>query len=105
MSIDEYLEKRKRKQVEEATLLVKKYYSKYHKYPPKHLLREFFWIFEPRNQNLQEHAFNEVLRLGGNETFSRQKFLETKPLFDSYEMFLNSVKNGENDYETENKMD
>lgn len=89
-SIDEYYEKRKNAQVEEASILVKEYRKMYNDNPPKELLREFFWIFEKRDSELSP-TFKKVLKLEGNEEISTKKFNETEPLFNGYESFLESI--------------
>lgn len=91
MSIDEYMEKRKKRQLEEVELLITEYYNHYKKYPNKELLREFFWLFEPRDKKLN-HIFEEVNQLGGNEEFSTNIFKSTKPIFNGYEKFLEYIK-------------
>lgn len=44
MSLEEYHEKRKAAQVDEATELVKLYRERYGKEPDEHALHEFFWL-------------------------------------------------------------
>lgn len=92
MSIEEYYEKRKEKQLEEATLLVTEYYKKYQKYPPKDILREFFWLFENRKSKLCD-SFENVLDLENNGKKSRKVFYETKPMFKGYDEFLKYIQN------------
>ncbi len=96
MSLEEYYEKRKNKQLEEACQLVKEYYTQYHKYPKKELLREFFWLFEKREEKIC-NEYEKVIQLEGNEKKSWNKFKETKPLFNGYEEFLKYVKEGNNE--------
>ena len=45
MSLEEYHEKRKAAQVDEAKELVKLYRERYEKEPDEHALHEFFWLF------------------------------------------------------------
>ena len=87
MSLDEYYERRKSKQLEEAKEIVKEYYNTYGFYPPKKIFREFFWLFENRNEQLYKE-FEEVLRLEDNYNKSFKKFKESKPMFQDYENFL-----------------
>lgn len=91
MSIEDYYEKRKNKQIEEATELVIEYYNKYKKFPSKELLREYFWIFERRNGNICE-TFEQVINLENNGELTLEKFKNTEPVFDGYEEFLNVIK-------------
>lgn len=91
MSLEEYKEKREKKQIEEATLLVKEYYNRYKKYPDVRLLREFFWLFEPREKSLID-TFLKVNELGGNIENTTKLFKETKPTFDGYAKFLEDIE-------------
>lgn len=96
MSLDEYYEKRKSKQISEAKELVSEYYKRYNEYPNKELLREFFWLFEDNYDELID-TFKDVIKLEGNEEKSKAKFKEHKKEFDSYEQFVESaVKELEN---------
>ena len=90
MSLEDYYEKRKSKQIEEAKELVREYYKQYKKYPEKELLREFFWLFEDNYDELND-TFKDVIKLEGNEEFSKKVFNNHKKEFDSYESFLESV--------------
>ena len=90
MTIEEYYKKRKLKQLEEAKELVIEYYKQYKKYPEKETLREFFWIFEDRNQKLCK-TFQDVIDLENNTNKSTKKFKQTNPMFECYEKFLNYI--------------
>lgn len=90
MSIDEYYEKRRNLQLEEATSLMTEYYKKYNKYPPKELLREFFWLFENNYNNLNLE-FKNVLNLQGNGEFSKEVFKHNKKKFKDYDDFIKYV--------------
>ena len=45
MTLEQYYEKRKKAQLEEATELVKLYRDRYGKEPDDKALHEFFWLF------------------------------------------------------------
>ena len=93
MSLDDYYEKRKNKQIEEATELVTEYYNRYKKYPNESLLREFFWLFKDRNANVEEDTvFYEIMNLVGNYDDSINKFKNTRGKYSGYEDFIASVK-------------
>lgn len=91
MSIDEYYNKRKSKQLEEAKELISEYYKRYKKYPKKEVLREYFWLFENRNEKLCK-TFENVLNLENNKKNSINRFKQTKPIFNGYEEFLKNVR-------------
>ena len=78
-------------QLNEAVLLVREYEQTYGTRPPKKLLREFFWLFEPRNTQLDE-VFQKVFQLDNNTERSQQAFVQSEPMFSSYEAFLKYVE-------------
>ena len=90
MSIDEYYKKRLDCQIEEAVNLVNMYYLKYGRYPKKELLREFFWLFEERKNEINS-VFDDVLKLQDNYEFSKSKFLNSTSKFCGYDDFIDYV--------------
>lgn len=95
MSIDNYYEKRKNKQLIEAKELVKEYFKVYKEIPKKELLREFFWLFENKEEDLIEE-YKKVICLSGNSKESYVKFKENKPIFKDYNEFLKFCLTDEN---------
>lgn len=91
MSLDEYYEKRKSKQLEEAVEIAEEYYKTYNKYPDKEIFREYFWIFE-NDKNKLCKIFDDVMKLENNEEKSYQKFKENQKRFSNYEEFIKFVK-------------
>lgn len=89
MGIDEFLEKRRDAQVQEAVSLVREYEAIYGHAPQKELLREFFWLFEPRKFEGLNQVFADVLDLDDQGELSGEAFSQSKPQFDGYENFLN----------------
>ena len=92
MSLEEYYEKRKQKQVDEAVELVKEYKLCYGEYPQKEILREYFWIFEKRKCSLNK-IFEDVIGLEENYEKSYKKYMHSNPRFNSYEEFLDFCEN------------
>lgn len=89
MTIDEYYEKRKKKQFFEAKELACEYYKKYNKIPPKEVFREFFWLFENRNrEEFGDKSFYEIMHLVRNYDESVRKYNDTEPMFKNYYEFL-----------------
>lgn len=86
-SLDEYIERRKSKQLAEAEELVCEYINVYGKPPEKSVLSEFFWLFEKRCE-IKEDAFKYQMQQMNNYDFSLEKFMKTKPMFDSYDEFI-----------------
>lgn len=92
MTLEDYYKKRKDSQVNEATELILEYYKKNNnQYPTKDILREYFWIFEERNNELCR-TFEDVLKLKKNYDLSLKKFKNTKPIFYGYEEFIKYVE-------------
>lgn len=90
-SLEAYIDKRRKLQLNEVVSLVREYERTYGKRPPKKLLREFFWLFEPRDTQLNE-AFQKVLQLDNNTERSWQAFAQSEPIFSSYKALLEYVE-------------
>lgn len=86
-SIDEYHEKRKNSQKQEAKELVVEYYKVYGKTPDKDALSEFFWLFEPRKELTQQSYINQMKNMN-NYDYSKEVFLNTNPEFNGYDEFI-----------------
>lgn len=96
--IDEYLEKRRSVQLDEARDLYECWRKnspegKRGGVPPRELYSEFFWLFEPRGKGaLSCEAFEDTMRLRGTEAMSYERFMQTDPLFGSYEEFIDHLE-------------
>lgn len=88
MSLDEFIEKRHDAQLREAVSLVREYYTVYGRKPDKTVLREFFWLFEPRDLSALYPVFRDVLNLDGQWSSSSTVFSRSRPMFDDYQSFL-----------------
>lgn len=92
--IDEYLEKRRAVQLDEARDLYACWRSnspdgKRGGVPPREIFSEFFWLFEPRGWGpLSCEQFEATMRLRGTEAMSYERFMAIDPLFGSYEEFI-----------------
>ena len=91
MSISDYYEKRKACQYEEASELVREYRLVYGKEPGAKELSEFFWLFTNDGENLDE-SWKRQMKQAGNETYSYEILSKHKPMFNSMEEFLDSIK-------------
>ena len=95
--IDEYLEKRRAAQLEEAEELYRCWRQnspegKRGGVPPREIFAEFFWLFEPRGQEgLSCEAFESMMRLRGTEAMSYERFMQVDPLFEPYEKFIDHI--------------
>ena len=91
MSLEEYYEKRKAAQVQEATELVRLYRERYGKEPDEKALHEFFWLFSDNPNELSE-IWKSMNRLCGNEEYTNEVMKKHKKQFESIDEFLNSTK-------------
>ncbi len=90
MSLEEYHEKRKAAQVDEAKELVKLYRERYEKEPDEHALHEFFWLFTGGKDELPG-CWDSMMRLGGNYEYSKGKLRENQKKFSNMKEFLKNV--------------
>lgn len=87
MSIEDYYEKRKKKQLAEAVNYVKCYKERFGCNPPMAKLDEYFYLFcDPENEG-QRKIFNFKLNLMGNYNESLRA-IGGAAMFKSYEVFL-----------------
>lgn len=91
MTLEQYYEKRKKAQLEEATELVKLYRDRYGKEPDDKALHEFFWLFCDGEDELP-NCWKSMMTLVGNEERSYQKIKTNKKMFRNKEDFLQSIK-------------
>ena len=80
MGLEEYHEKRKAAQVDEAKELVKLYRERYGKEPDEHALHEFF-----------PECWDSMMRLGGNYEYSKGKLRKNQKKFSNMKEFLKNV--------------
>lgn len=93
MSIDEYYQKRKKKQLEEAEELFISYYNRYNKIPDEKILREFIFLFKKRDKNLKnDKIFAEIGSLINNIDKTYDLFMSTDAMFEGYEAFIEHCK-------------
>ena len=87
-SLEDYKKKRLAAQKKEARELVLEYYKVYGKKPTKNILSEFFWLFEERKE-ITESSFLTQMRCMNNYDVSLDRFMNTEPVFNGYDEFLN----------------
>ena len=96
MEIEEFHEKRKQRQLKEAVEFAKQYYAMTEKIPTKKILREYIFLFEPRD-NVQDEIVNKVLKDSGHYELCLNAFKQSKPMFNGLDEFLkycNIKRNG-----------
>ena len=91
MSLEEYYEKRKAAQYDEAATLVREYRRAFGKDPTADTLSEFFWLFTDSTENLPESWLYQM-RQAGNFDRAMEKLRQNKKMFASMQEFLESVK-------------
>lgn len=91
MSLEQYYEKRKKAQLEEATELVQLYRERYGKEPDDKALHEFFWLFSDGKDELPE-CWEHMQTLVGNRKQTDEVFEENEKMFENMEAFLSHVK-------------
>lgn len=90
-TVEQYYEKRKAVQLEEAQCVYDCYCACYGKEPEQEIFAEFFWLFHPRGEELPP-AFAQKQRCVGNYEESQRLLRETRPQFDGYEAFLSYLR-------------
>ena len=95
-SLEDYYKKRIGLQKKEAIELVKEYKRVNNKYPHKEILREYFWLFQNREESLPE-TYKKVLELENNFENSYKLFKKTEPIFNGYDEFIKYIEEKEND--------
>lgn len=90
MPIEEYYQKRKNAQSDEAIELVNEYRIVYGKDPGAEELSEFFWLFTNNDRDLPE-CWNKKMHLVGNYEVSKQKLKENRKVYESIDDFLKVV--------------
>lgn len=88
MSLDEFYNKRKERQFEEAKVLAKEYFNCYGKKPQKEIFHEYFMLFTTLEQAEKSQVFTNKLNKGSNKDFSVAYLKNQKPIFDSFDEFI-----------------
>ena len=91
-TLDEYYEKRKRKQLDEAVELFWGYCDRYAvEEPPVEIFREFFWLFgvELSDGRIANETFHAVMELGGTTEQSYCAYKKKLRQFENYQEFVN----------------
>lgn len=93
MSLEEYHEKRKAAQEQEARELVTEYRAVYGKDPDEQALSEFFWLFTDNPQALPP-CWDEKMALAGDLTRSKQALRQNQKRYENMEAFLDACRKG-----------
>lgn len=95
-TVEEYVEKRRQAQLDEAYDLYRCWMrnspdAKACCTPPRDVFREFFWLFEDRGTartGFSDPSFEWTMQLRGTYDKSVKRFTSTEPAFEDYESFL-----------------
>lgn len=87
-NVDAYREKMIGRQLSEAVECYKCYKEVFNIIPPREIFREFFWLFQERDESKLCDAFVDIMHLEGNFDQSLRKWCDSKPSFGSYEEFV-----------------
>lgn len=90
MTLEQYYEKRKKVQVEEATELVQLYRQRFKKDPDYKALHEFFWLFENDPEMIPE-VWKSMNKLCGNEEFTKNVMRKHQKKYENMHDFLESI--------------
>ena len=99
-TLEEYYEKRKAAELQEAVTMVQEYIDRYGKEPPVEIMREHFWLFADDYDSLIPE-FKDVMHLvDGSFEESCRRLLENKKEFEAFEHFIDyAVRVGKHDGE------
>lgn len=95
-SLEDYYFKRKQKYIDEAFLYFSKFCELYMRVPKENEMGPFWPLFMPRDEAILKKIGIKTNLSGDNESEIIRDFLNTKPVFDSYESFLETAKKQEN---------
>ena len=88
MSLEEYRQKRKAAQVEEAKELVREYRAVYGREPDEAALSEFFWLFTQTPEQVKDPSWVAQMENLGNRAFSEQVLAAHEAPFRDMQDFL-----------------
>lgn len=86
-TVEEYFEKRRKVQVDEAFEIYSSYYRRFHQNPTQEIFSEFFWLFWKRTEPLPDHFMNKQMKIG-NYDISDTIFKSEQSQFDGYDDFI-----------------
>ena len=91
MTLDEYKEKRAADLLSEAKKNAVYLYKKYNAVPNEYKMKNFRVLYMPRNEEANEQYLRENLCLGDNPEEFMKTFNEQRPIYSSYEEFINEM--------------
>lgn len=90
MTVEEYYDKRKSLQFEEAKTLALKYYETFGKKPTEEVFKEYFMLFKNADDVVNNKLFVRQMETSGNYSDTYEYMKNNKPMFNGFDEFLNS---------------
>ncbi len=90
MDIEEFYERRKEKQFEEAKALAKTYKERFSKDPPIEIFSEYFMLFMKAEDAVKIEKFKQQMQTSNNFDECIKYMKQYAPMFEDYESFLNA---------------
>lgn len=88
MTIEEYYDKRKAAQFDEAKTLALRYYDTFGKKPPKDVFKEYFMLFENAEGIKKNEQFMRQMGTTGNLPAAFEYVENNPPMFEDFDAFL-----------------
>ena len=88
MSLEEFYEKRRACQLEEAKTLARQYRSRFGTNPPREIFAEYFMLFANAEEAKKNPAFRKKMELLGNYEQTLAHMERNCPIFPGFEAFL-----------------
>lgn len=87
-TLEDFYQKRKARQFEEAKAIAIRYHERFGKNPPKELFREYFMLYATREEADQTEAFRSQMALLDSYEQTAAYMEANPPMFATYEDFL-----------------
>lgn len=87
MSVEEYMAKRKNRQLNDAKKIVQQYYLRFGKKPTENNLPAYFWLWKNDKNKLTPQQINRM-NLCGNYEQSIETFANHKPEYNNFDEFV-----------------
>ena len=86
-TIEDYYKRRRKSQLDEASMIYRSYYNRYGRKPPEELFHEYFFLFSGGIDCQLNPAFEVKMSDHGNYNDSLTAWRNNVPQFESYEAF------------------
>lgn len=90
MTIEEYYNKRKTAQFDEAKTLALKYYNTFGEKPSEDVFKEYFMLFRTAPDAEKNTKFRKQMETSGNYVPTFEYMKNNTPMFDGFDAFLNA---------------